>query len=761
MVHATTRLLFAPCLLILPTVPATAQSNLDNCPTGSEIWSRCIGKHTAANGDSYEGEWKDNEPIGKGTLTFANGSTYVGLWEGDWFYTSQTGGIDYTYPSYQKSKMIRQTSTANVGTEAIQSSLPPCPADQSEEYDNCYGAYKLQTGSSYHGEFKRGTFDGMGEFIFPSGDRYVGRWKLNKREGEFSVHYSNGGTFSGDYHQDKRTGGGTYTWANGSVRSGDWKMGRPVGDGRHFSEFGDPLLSVRYNDLSEYTEQGEMIRADTLVLVTADAAVALAIEQITEGTVIQGLKDKKDEASSVESRTSLGDSPKGNAIKGDLPSDFRPPDAATVTTQASPELKKIIEKLALDQDQSSGTYTFANGDEYTGPWKNGPHGWGKYKFSDGNEYVGEFVNGMRNGRGTFSFASGGKYEGEFVWGSLFGPASVSYSNGDVYKGRYVYNKRSGEGAYTWKDGARFIGDWSDGLPVVGGVHTDKNGIVFAGVNYQSNAKYTTDQNVKDFSLVTPDILTYMGGRAQKEQQQPPFAANNNPRKVALVIGNSSYQNAVPLDNPHNDAEAITSLLKSIGFDVVSGTDLDKRATEQKIAEFVDRAAQSDVSLFYYAGHGIQVAGENFIVPVDARVEKASSIDFELVNVSMVTNYMGGEKRIGIALLDACRDNPFTRSLSRALGNRSNQVNSGLAELRSEVGGLLVGFATAPGDVAADGVGMKNSPFTTALLRHLGTKGLEVELMMKRVKADVIGLTKNQQRPWTNSDLAEEVYLAGP
>ena len=188
--------------------------------------------------------------------------------------------------------------------------------------------------------------------------------------------------------------------------------------------------------------------------------------------------------------------------------------------------------------------------------------------------------------------------------------------------------------------------------------------------------------------------------------------------------------------------------------------MDKRATEQKIAEFVDRAAEADVSLFFYAGHGIQVAGENFIVPIDAKVEKASAIDFELVNVSMVTSYMGGEKSIGIALLDACRDNPFTRSLSRALGNRSNQVITGLAELRSSGGGLLVGFATAPGDVADDGVGMNNSPFTTALLKHLATKGLEVELMMKRVKADVIDQTKNQQRPWTNSDLATEVYLAG-
>ncbi len=232
------------------------------------------------------------------------------------------------------------------------------------------------------------------------------------------------------------------------------------------------------------------------------------------------------------------------------------------------------------------------------------------------------------------------------------------------------------------------------------------------------------------------------------------------RKIALVIGNSAYRHSTPLANPSNDAEAMKALLRRIGFDVISGNDLDKRGTEEKIAEFVDKSEQADISLFYYAGHGIQVAGENFIVPVDARVEKSSAIDFELVNVSMVTNYMGGEKSVGIALLDACRDNPFARTLSRALGNRSNQVNAGLTQLKSDQGGLLVGFATAPGDVAADGIGMRNSPFTAALLKHLGTEDLEIELMMKRVKADVYDATEGKQQPWHNSALRTEVYLAG-
>jgi len=111
------------------------------------------------------------------------------------------------------------------------------------------------------------------------------------------------------------------------------------------------------------------------------------------------------------------------------------------------------------------------------------------------------------------------------------------------------------------------------------------------------------------------------------------------------------------------------------------------------------------------------------------------------------------------VLDACRDNPLSRSLARSLGNRSSQIGNGLAPIPTTGGGLLVGFATAPGDVASDGTGSNNSPFTTALLKHFPSPDMEIQRVMTRVKAEVIELTKNQQRPWHNSDLAQDVFLA--
>ncbi|MCI5076717.1 caspase domain-containing protein [Oricola sp.] len=230
------------------------------------------------------------------------------------------------------------------------------------------------------------------------------------------------------------------------------------------------------------------------------------------------------------------------------------------------------------------------------------------------------------------------------------------------------------------------------------------------------------------------------------------------RKVALVIGIGAYEHAPMLANPRNDANAMAGLLQHLGFEVVSGVDLDKDAMERRIRNFVQKARDADLSLFFYAGHGIQVAGQNYLIPVDAEVADRSAIDFELVNVSKIINYMGGGDRVGVVLLDACRNNPFARSLARSLGVRSSPVQNGLARPETSGGGLLIGFATAPDDVADDGRGMRNSPFTTALLEYLSTPGMEIQRVMTRVKQKVISLTDNRQRPWHNSDLARDVFL---
>jgi tetratricopeptide (TPR) repeat protein len=233
------------------------------------------------------------------------------------------------------------------------------------------------------------------------------------------------------------------------------------------------------------------------------------------------------------------------------------------------------------------------------------------------------------------------------------------------------------------------------------------------------------------------------------------------KRVALVIGNSAYENANPLPNPTRDSAAIAKALTALGFEVLEGQDLNLAKMQGKLKEFAQKATEADVALFYYAGHGMQVGDKNYLIPTDAKLKEATAVDFELVDVNKsVVQYLGGDERTGIIILDSCRDNPLSRSFSRSFGKtRTGSVQQGMAPINTDEGGLIIAFATAPGDVAEDGEG-QNSPFTTALIKHMSTPGIELEQMMKRVKKDVYTATKKRQQPWVNSALRDEIFLSG-
>jgi hypothetical protein len=230
------------------------------------------------------------------------------------------------------------------------------------------------------------------------------------------------------------------------------------------------------------------------------------------------------------------------------------------------------------------------------------------------------------------------------------------------------------------------------------------------------------------------------------------------RWVALVIGNGAYVHSSKLANPVNDAGDVAQVLGRIGFEVVEGRDLDKRAMEEKILEFGRKLDGADVALFFYAGHGLQVAGQNYLVPTDAKLERAGDLTFETFDLRQVLAQMETQKRVNLLFLDACRDNPLARSLSGALGaSRSGAVGRGLAPVQSAVG-TMIAYSTQPDSVAQDGTGHRNSPFATALLKYVGTPGLEISAVMKRVRADVVAATRETQVPWDHSSLLGDVIL---
>jgi len=228
-------------------------------------------------------------------------------------------------------------------------------------------------------------------------------------------------------------------------------------------------------------------------------------------------------------------------------------------------------------------------------------------------------------------------------------------------------------------------------------------------------------------------------------------------RVALVVGNGAYVHATRLPNPTNDAADIAAILRKLGFQVIEGVDLDKRALEDKVREFGRMLDRAELALFFYAGHGLQVTGRNYLVPVDAKLERPGDLNFDAIDVGFILAQMEAEQRVNLVFLDACRDNPLARTFARSLGTRSASVGQGLATIQGALG-TMIAYATHPDAVALDGDG-RNSPFTAAMIKHLSTPGLEIATLMRRVRSDVVTATRGKQVPWDHSSLMGEVVLA--
>jgi hypothetical protein len=230
-------------------------------------------------------------------------------------------------------------------------------------------------------------------------------------------------------------------------------------------------------------------------------------------------------------------------------------------------------------------------------------------------------------------------------------------------------------------------------------------------------------------------------------------------RVALVIGNGKYVNANTLQNPPNDARAVAKALSTIDFDVSFGEDLDRARMERLVRDFLRKATTAKIALLFYAGHGLQVDGRNYLIPIDAKLEAASDLNYETIKLDDILDSLNEPARATIIILDACRDNPLARSFAARLGaSRSTAVSTGLAAYSTVGAGTLIAFSTAPGQVALDG-DRANSPFTEGLLKYLTTPGLEVRQMLTRVRDDVARATRDRQVPWDNSSLRGDVYLA--
>jgi hypothetical protein len=239
---------------------------------------------------------------------------------------------------------------------------------------------------------------------------------------------------------------------------------------------------------------------------------------------------------------------------------------------------------------------------------------------------------------------------------------------------------------------------------------------------------------------------------------PAFAGAGVEKRVALVIGNGAYERAPKLDNAVFDAKAVAQAFRKLGFDVVDGYDLDIAQMRAKVSDFASALPDAKSAVIYYAGHGISVDDENYLIPTDISLKNPTDLDLGAIGVSILLRQMKREDRVNIVILDACRDNPFATELAK---NKTRAVvgDRGLSRIDGDLArGTLIAFASDPRSVALDGAPGRHSPFTEAFLNHVFDPAVSIDAVMSRVRAEVWESTRHNQLPWVNTSLIGDYDL---
>ena len=247
-------------------------------------------------------------------------------------------------------------------------------------------------------------------------------------------------------------------------------------------------------------------------------------------------------------------------------------------------------------------------------------------------------------------------------------------------------------------------------------------------------------------------------KVETPEPRQPLVATPLGKRVALVIGNANYTSVPSLANPRRDAAAVAQAFRDLGFvDVTQVNDLSKSNFERVLLEFADKADGADWAVVYYAGHGMEMDGRNYLIPVDAALKRDRHVKLQTVSLDDIMEAAGGAKKFKLVILDACRDNPFVTKMARTTATRS--IGRGLARIEPS-GGVLVAYAARAGQIALDGSG-DNSPYVAALLEHMREPGLDVSLMFRKVRDTVMRLTRNGQQPFTYGSLPGEALSFKP
>lgn len=372
----------------------------------------------------------------------------------------------------------------------------------------------------------------------------------------------------------------------------------------------------------------------------------------------------------------------------------------------------------------SAIYTFSSGDKFEGEMVNGVmSGRGKFTAKGGDSWEATFVNNLAERTGVYFFSNGDRYEGDFTAGKPTGKGAYYYSTGFKSEGNYVNAQLNGEGKFYFNDGSWFEGVFEQGLKRAKGFSVSKDGTKRAAEIVDGQVRIAGD-------AVASPVESVSSSATSPTQQR-----RGSDDKVALVIGNSQYPTGT-LRTAVNDAQAVAKTLSDLGFKVMIKINADYATMRGVAVEFARVLDGANVAVFYYAGHGIQYRGQNYLAPIDAKLTTEASISFNAMPVTQILDIIEEAKvRHKFIILDASRNNPFSNAFT----------SPGLAKIQAPAG-TIVSFAAAAGQVAPDGVDGVNSLFTRTLIREMRDSGLSAAPMFQRIQTLVAQESRNTQLP---------------
>jgi hypothetical protein len=381
---------------------------------------------------------------------------------------------------------------------------------------------------------------------------------------------------------------------------------------------------------------------------------------------------------------------------------------------------------------------------------------GRFLYENGDRYLGEFKNHTPNGRGAYIFANGDVYKGQFKDGERHGYGTMEWKTGDKYIGDYVHNQRQGDGTYYFANGTMKKGVFKDGLLVQEFVPPAPPVVVVE--NTSDTSQNGTIANVDTSQNRGKDPFANTNSNTTTSSSSKKYAATagiiDGEKRVALVIGNAGYTTSA-LKNSANDAQAMSDKLQQLGFEVWLCKDATKREMKQTIRDFGEYLkSEKAIGLFFFAGHGLQANGRNYLLPVDAEIRKSQDIEFEAFDLARILVELEfAENPMNIVILDACRDNPYKKEFGEHY-----KTHTGFTQIQNAPVNSVVAFSTAPGATASDGSGA-NGLYTQELLKsidNIGSKKLED--IFKQVRTNVRKASAGKQIPWENSAIETDFYF---